>query len=172
MNLRPETIKLRQENTVVSSFTLVLVMIFYICSENKGNKNKHVGLHQTKDFCTAKEASNRRKRQLNERKYLQIMHLIRSKIYQLIQLNTKKSNNLIKKQSVDLHRHFSKLDIQMANRHRKDLNIIDHQGDGNPNHNIISHLLEWPSSSQENRLNTLLRRSQAVWNLMKPSLSL
>ena len=47
-----------------------------------------------------------------------------SKIYQdFLQLNSNKTSHLIKKRERDLNRHFSKKDMQMANKYRKRLSM-------------------------------------------------
>ena len=77
-----------------------------------------------KIFCIAKKTISKMKRQLSEWEKI-IAHettdkgLI-SKIHkQLMQLNTRKTNNPIKKGAEDLNRHFNEEDIQMANKHQK-----------------------------------------------------
>ena len=75
-----------------------------------------------KSFCTAKETISKVKRQPSEWEEIIANETtdqgLISKIYkQLIQLNARKTNHLIKKWEKDLNRHFSKEEILMANKH-------------------------------------------------------
>ena len=78
-----------------------------------------------KSFCTAKETISKVKRKPSEWEKIIANETIDkgliSIIYkQLIQLNTRKTNNPVKKWEKDLNRHFSKEDItKMPNKHMR-----------------------------------------------------
>ena len=95
--------------------------------ETKTKVNKW-DLIKLKRFCTAKETICKVKRKPSEWEKIIANETtdrgLISKIYkQLIQLNTRKTNNPIKKWEKDQNRHFYKEDIQMANKLEKMLNI-------------------------------------------------
>ena len=131
LNLRPETIKLLEENTgrtLDDKNQSILYDPPPRLMEIKTKVNMW-DLIKLKSFCTAKETISKVKRQpsgweeiiANETTDRGLI----SKIYkQLIQLNARKTNNPIKKWEKDLNSHFSKKDIQMANKHMKRCSIL------------------------------------------------
>ena len=116
LNVRPETIKLLEEN-----IGKTLSNINHI--EIKAKINKW-DLIKIKSFCTTKETISKMKRQPSDWEKIIANEAtgkgLISKIYkQLLQLNSRKINDPIKKQVKELNRHFSKEDIQIANKHMK-----------------------------------------------------
>ena len=125
-NVRPETIKLLEKNISRTLGDINQSKILYDppprVMEIKIQVNKW-DLIKLKSFCTAKETISKVKRQPSEQEKTMANETtgkgLISKIYkQLIQLNTRKTTNPIKKWGKDLNRHFSK-DIQMVNKHMK-----------------------------------------------------
>ena len=83
-------------------------------------KTKIIKWDLIKNFCTVKETISKVKRQPSEWEKIIANKTtdkeLTFKIYkQLMQLNTRKVNNIIQKWAKELNRHFSKEDIQMAN---------------------------------------------------------
>ena len=125
LNVRPDTIKLLEENIGRTLFDINHSKIFFDPPpremEIKTKTNKW-DLMKLKSFCTVKETINKMKRQPSEWEKIfankSMDKGLTSKIYkQLMQLNIKKTNNSIRKWAEDLN--FSKEDIQMAKRHMK-----------------------------------------------------
>ena len=115
LNVRPDTIKLLEENIGRTLFDINHSKIFFDPTPKvmkiKTKINKW-DLMKRKSFCTAKETIHKTKRQLSEwekifAKESMDKGLI-SKIYkQLIQLNIKKTNNPIKKWAEHSHHYYS-----------------------------------------------------------------
>ena len=128
MDWRRETIKLLEENIGRTLDDINQSKVFYDPHprvkeiETKVNKWELIKL---KSFCTAKKTISKVKRQSSEWEKIIANETtdkgLISKIYkQLIKLNTRKTNNAIKKWEKDLNRHFSKEHLQMATNTWKD----------------------------------------------------
>ena len=162
LNVRPETIKLLEENIGRTLDDTDQSKILYDppprVMEIKTKINKW-NLIKLKSFCTAKEAISKVKRQPSEWEKIIPNETTEkgliSKLYkQLIQLNARKTNNTIKKWEKDLNRHFSK-DIQLANKHMKrcSTSLIIRERQATPQSDITSHQSEWPSSKSLQTIN-------------------
>ena len=130
-------------------------MLFYIglsnfldispqTSETKAKINKW-DLFKLKSFCKAKETIRQTKKQHTKWEKLlvndtsdkgSISKVLKKK--KLIQLNIKKDNP-IKKWAEDLNRCFSKRNTNGQQMHEKMLNITNHEGNANQNHNEVYH---------------------------------
>ena len=119
--MRPETIKSLKQNIGITLFDINHSKILYDpppkVMEIKAKINKW-DLIKLKSCCTMKESISREKRQPSEWEKIIANEAtdkeLISKIYkQLMQLNTRKTNNPIETWTKELNRHFSKEDIQM-----------------------------------------------------------
>ena len=129
--VRPKTIKLLEENIGKTLSDISHSRFLYgpppRVMEIKA-KIKRWDLIKLESFYTTKETISKVKRQPSEWKKTIAneateKELISKICKQLLQLNSRKINDSIKKWAKELNRYFSKEDIHMANKHEKMLNI-------------------------------------------------
>ena len=123
LNIRLDTIKLIGKTSSDINRSNVFLGQSPKAKQIKAKINKW-DIIKLKSFCIAKETNSKMKRQPMEWEEILANDATNKglifKIYkQLVQLNIKNPNDPIKKWAEYLNRHFSKEDIQMANRHMK-----------------------------------------------------
>ena len=125
LNVRPDTIKLSEENIGRTLYDINHSKILFDPPPREMEiKINKWDLMKLKSFCTAKETINKMKRQPSEWDKIFANGAtdkgLISKIHkQLVQLHIKKIKPPNPKMARHLNRHFSKEDIQIANKHMK-----------------------------------------------------
>uniref|UniRef100_A0A3Q2HNW1 RNA-directed DNA polymerase n=1 Tax=Equus caballus TaxID=9796 RepID=A0A3Q2HNW1_HORSE len=148
LKVRPETIRLLEENVGSTLFDISIKRIF---SDTMPSQRRETierinkwDFIRLKSFFKANENRIETEKQPTNWEKIFASHisdkgLISLTYKELSQLNHKTSNNPIKTWAGDMNRHFSKEDIWMANmKHEKMLIIADHQGNANQNYTKIS----------------------------------
>ena len=131
--------------------TLVLALIWMPERTGKKSKIDEWGLHQTKKFLHSKVNNQESKGNLwKGRKYLKTDKRLIYKIYkELVQFNSKKERITSSKWTKDLGRHFSKEDLQTANRYMTRCSSSG-KCKSKPQWDITLHLSGWPLSRKQN----------------------
>ena len=127
LKVRQETIKILQEKTINNLFDLSCSNLLHNTSPKARELKAKINYWyfiKIKSFCTAKETIDKTKGQLMEGGKIFANDMLDKGLVakickELTKLNTRKTNNPVKKWAEDMNRHFSKEDIQMANGHMR-----------------------------------------------------
>ena len=136
LNVRPDTIKLLEENIDRTLYDIHHSKILFDPPPREMEIKTKIhkwDLMKLKSFCTAKETIKKTERQPSEWEKIFANEAtdkgLISKIYkQFMQLNIKKTNNLIQKWEEDLNRHFflQRRYTDCQQTHERMLNITNH----------------------------------------------